>query len=297
MALGIDVADLVDLSASLNPAAPDPTLIVARHLGALGRYPDPARATAALAERIGVDRARLLLTNGGAEAISLAGALLGGMVDEPDFSLYPRTAPSSSRSLGGMFDRVPRWRSNPHSPSGYLAAPTDAAGVWDEAFWPMATGTWTRGDHRQESVVVGSLTKLLACPGLRAGYLLVPENDDGDRLMIAARERQPGWSVGGLVCEALPDLLDTVDLPGWQHQISYLRQQLVALLGSFGHRALAGDAPWVLVPEAGDLRARLALRGIVVRDCASFGLVDTVRIAVPSHENRLRLGAALETIA
>ncbi len=289
-ALGIDLADVLDLSASLNPAAPDPGRIAAHHLAALGRYPDATRATAALAEQLEVEPSRVVLTNGGAEAIALVGAIVGGVVDEPDFSLYPRT-PSLTQPI------VPRWRSNPHSPSGQLAAAADTAGVWDEAFWPMATTTWTRGDHRNGSIVVGSLTKLLACPGLRVGYFLAPETDEGDRLLAAVRVAQPGWSVGGLVCEALPDLLHTVDLPGWHQEVIRLRRELVDLLGSFGHQAVAADAPWVLVPSAGDLRESLAPHGIVVRDCTSFGLEDTVRIGVPNDTNRLRLAAALEQIS
>ena len=96
-ALGVDPAELLDLSQSLNPFAPDPSRVVARHLGALGRYPDPARATVALAETMGVDRDRVLLTNGGAEAIALVGAELGrARVDEPDFALY--RAPPRARS-------------------------------------------------------------------------------------------------------------------------------------------------------------------------------------------------------
>ncbi|QXC59199.1 aminotransferase class I/II-fold pyridoxal phosphate-dependent enzyme [Aquihabitans sp. G128] len=290
---------MLDLSASLNPCAAATGPIVAGHLGALGRYPDPTRATAALAEAMGVDRDRLLLTNGGAEAIALVGALLGGTVDEPDFSLYPR-GPATSTALAapaGTTTTPPRWRSNPHSPSGVLAAPDDVAGVWDEAFWAMATGTWTRGDHRSGSVVVGSLTKLLACPGLRIGYLLAPESDLGDRLLAAARAAQPGWSVGGLACEALPDLLATVDLDGWHHELGCLRRELVDLLAAFGWRSEAADGPWVLVPDAADLRDRLAPHGIVVRDCTSFGLAGTVRIAVPSDADRPRLGAALGAIS
>ena len=40
VALGIGVDQVLDLSASLNPVAPDPTPILAAHLGAIGRYPD-----------------------------------------------------------------------------------------------------------------------------------------------------------------------------------------------------------------------------------------------------------------
>src|SRR4051812_44139684 len=138
-ALGIDVSKVLDLSASLNPVAPDPAPVVARHLDALGRYPDPGAATAALAAAMAVDPATLLLTNGGAEAIALVAAECGGHVVGAEFSLYERHLDGGRP--GG------RWRSNPHNPTGLLADPAATAAVWDEAFWPLATGTWTRGDE------------------------------------------------------------------------------------------------------------------------------------------------------
>ena len=67
--LGIDPAGVLDLSMSLNPVAPDPTAIIAGHLDSIRRYPDSSVATVQLAATMGVDRDRLLLTNGGAEAI------------------------------------------------------------------------------------------------------------------------------------------------------------------------------------------------------------------------------------
>ncbi len=274
--LGIDPASILDLSASLCPVAPDPTDALRTHLDAIGRYPDPSFATAALAEAMSVDPAHLVLTNGGAEAIALTGSVLGGTVEEPDFSLYPRT--------GG-----PRWRSNPNNPLGTLA-PTDAtAGVWDEAFWSIASGTWTRGDHLKGSVVVGSLTKLLACPGLRLGYVLCAD----DRLVHRIRSLQPEWSVNGLAAAALPDLLRPVDLPAWSRQTVELRDQLTALLRSHGLSVRAGHGPWVLVDRSGSLRAELLAEGVVVRDCASFGLAGTVRIAVPRPEQFVHLERAL----
>ena len=275
-ALGLNPASVLDLSASLCPVAPDPTATVQRHLGAVGRYPDPERATAALAEAMGVEPDHLLLTNGGAEAIALTGAVLGGTVEEPDFSLYPRS--------GG-----PLWRSNPNNPLGTLASAGAVAGVWDEAFWPLATGRWTRGDHLQGSVVVGSLTKLLACPGLRLGYVLCAD----DRLLGRIRRSQPEWSVNGLAVDAVADLLRPVDLPSWSSQTAALRDQLADLLGSYQLAVRGGRGPWVLVERSGSLRATLLSEGIVVRDCASFGLDGTVRIAIPRPEQFGRFEAAL----
>jgi histidinol-phosphate/aromatic aminotransferase/cobyric acid decarboxylase-like protein len=256
--------------------------VVGRHLDALGRYPDPAAATAALAAAIGVAPERVLLTNGGAEAIALVAAEQGrGWVEEPEFSLY-------RRHLARLDPTGPSWRSNPRTPGGLLAAPDEVAGVWDEAFYPLATGSWTRGDAERGAVVVGSLTKLLACPGLRLGYVL------GDEALVAAlRGRQACWSVGALAAEALPELLAAVDLPGWARCLAELRGQLVALLSAHGLSPLPSEAPWVLVEEAWGLRDTLAAEGVLVRDCASFGLAGTVRLAVPGPEGLARLDRAL----
>ncbi len=278
--LGLDPSEVLDLSASLCPVAPDPGPVVAAHLDALGRYPDTARATACLAETMGVEPEHLLLTNGGAEAIHLVGAHLGGTVEEPDFSLYPRH--------GG-----PRWRSNPNNPLGTLAGPADQAGVWDEAFWPLATGTWTRGDHLHGAVVVGSLTKLLACPGLRIGYVLC-----GDpAIMDAIRGGQPAWPLNGLAAEALPDLLAPVDLPAWAEGVAALRAELCRLLAGRGLSVRSqGCGPWVLVDHAGWLREPLLQQGVVVRDCSSFGMPGTVRVAIPHPSRWAQLEQALDRL-
>lgn len=274
--LGVPVDDILDLSASLNPVATDTTPHLQRHLEATKRYPDPAAATAALAEAMGVDRDRLLLTNGGAEAISLLAAEVSGYVVEPEFALHPR------RGAG------PRWRSNPHNPTGLLAASDETAGVWDEAFYPLATGAWTRGDA--DVPVVGSLTKLLRCPGLRIGYVLAEP-----ALIDRCHGRQPTWSVNGLACAALPDLLSTVDLCAWRAALIELRRQLTDVLHRHGLHVRPSDANWVLVDQP-DLRERLARQCVLVRDCTSFGLPGTMRIAVPDADGLSRLDAALTTL-
>ena len=49
----------------------------------------------------------------------------------------------------------------------------------------------------------------------------------------------------------------------------------------------------MLVRGAAGLRDRLAPHGVIIRDCASFGLPDAVRIAVPDDTDRQRLAEAL----
>lgn len=272
-ALGLDPGAVLDLSASLNPVAPDPVPILARHLDAVRSYPDPRDATSALAAAMGVDARRVLLTNGGAEAISLVASFVGGWTDEPDFALYPRDPAG------------PRWRSDPHNPSGRLGGPDDHADVWDEAFYPLATGRWSAEGR---PLVVGSLTKLFACPGLRLGYLLA----DPDTVSAIA-ERQPAWAVNGLATAALPDLLRAADLPGWAQEVAELRTALTAVLADHSLDPQPSDANYVLCADAAALRQRLAPHGIAVRDCTSFGLAGQARVAVPDAAGRKRLEEAL----
>ena len=282
-ALGLDPAEVVDLSQTLNPFAPDVAALVAAQAGEVGRYPDPGPATDAAAAALGVAADRLLLTNGGSEAIALVGAALGGTVAaEPEFSLHPR-APGT----GG-----PVWRSNPRNPTGELAGPDERAGVWDEAFYPIATGRWTRGDADGGAVVVGSFTKVFACPGLRLGYVLAPDA----RTLAPIAGPQPAWSVNAIALAVLPELLAAADLVGWRRAMVARRAELVALLVGVGLAVEVADAPWVLVRSPG-LRARLAPHCIVVRDCASFGMPDHVRIAVPDDRGLARLAEVLPCAA
>lgn len=274
-ALGIDPDDVLDLSQSLNPLAPDVAELAGDHLAALRRYPDSAEATRFLADHIGTEPGRVLLTNGASEAINLVAAEVGGTVrSEPDFGLYPR--------LG----HGPLWASNPNNPTGVLCDPTTSADVWDEAFYPLATGTWTRGD--KQAIVIGSLTKIFACPGLRIGYII---SDEVGRFAA----RQPEWPVNNLALSVLPEVLQQADLGRWQVEIASLRTDLIEMLRAFDIATEPSDAPWVLAAAPG-LRAHLAPHGVLVRDCTSFGLHGHVRIAVPDGRGLAQLERAMKSI-
>ena len=211
---------------------------------------------------------------------------------EPEFSLYARHLPGGGLAHPPLADHLGRVRSNPNNPTGALAAPDEQAAVWDEAFYPLATGSWTRGDSQNGAWVVGSLTKLLACPGLRLGYVLAPDPDACRRIA----ELQPRWALAGIACAALGDLLATVDLPRWSAEVAALRSSLVDLLAHHDIAVRPSEANFVLADAPG-LRARLAPAGVVVRDCASFGLHGWSRIAVPAPAGLDRLAQALGSTA
>lgn len=86
--------------------------------------------------------------------------------------------------------------------------------------------------------------------------------------------------------------LDAAAIARWAEQIAALRDALAEGLRAHGFLPEPSDANWLLV-EAPGLRDHLARRGIAVRGCASFGLPDHVRIAVPDDDGRSRLLEAL----
>jgi histidinol-phosphate/aromatic aminotransferase/cobyric acid decarboxylase-like protein len=254
---------------------------VARLAGEVRHYPDPDDATRSLATALGVDPALVVLTNGGAEAIALTASINPpGRVDEPEFSLY-------RRHLASVGPDAPRWRSNPNNPSGVLAAADEQAEVWDEAFFPLTTGRWTRGDD--SSGRLGSLTKVWACPGLRIGYLIAPDDQSADLV----RARQTAWSVNSLALAATPTLLEQTDLDGWAAQLRALQRDFAGALRGADLAVVVPDAPWLLVSDDHGARDRLAKHGIATRDCTSFGLPGTLRIAVPDAAGIERVAAAL----
>ena len=281
--LGVEPSLVLDLSASLNPVSPPVTDLVVQHADAVTRYPDPQPATAAVAEMLDVSVDRLILTNGGAEAIALvAAANPTGWVTEPEFSLYRRHL--QDIRAGGL-----RWRSNPNNPTGLLADADAQADVWDEAFYVLATGRWTRGDA--DTWRLGSLTKAFACPGLRIGFVILPEGED----RAAFEASVPRWTLNGLAAAALPTLVTRADPDTWHRRIADLRSDLVDILGGADLQADPSDANYVLVRDCGDLRERLARRAILVRDTSSFGFPG-VRIAVPDDDGMRRLATTLEEI-
>jgi threonine-phosphate decarboxylase len=140
--------------------------------------------------------------------------------------------------------------------------------------------------------VLRSLTKAFAVPGLRFGYGF------GDPELIARMEvLRPPWSVNTFAEEFALLAFRSYDRLGESRQkIAEERVWLEAKLRGLGLAPLPSSANFLLVPlgePASVLATRLLGKGILVRDCASFGLPDHMRVAVRNRDENRQLVEAL----
>ncbi len=330
-ALGLDYADILDFSASTNPYGPCEEMLDAVRGAALDRYPDPSafQARRAVGESLDVCPDEIVLGNGASELLwSLAAALLPwgsrALIVEPTFCEFraacvARGAPTSEwraveeRGFTIVLDAVAEAARRDSAAVVYLCAPNTPTGFClparDIAEWATAQpglsvildqSFLTLSDRHADGVVpmppnvvcVRSLTKDHAIPGVRIGYAIAP----ADVVRRIDRHR-PAWTVGaaaqaaaiaacrlsGFVSESRRTLLD--DRRALHHDLERL-----------GLRPHDSSTVFLLarVGDAGSLHRRLLARhSILVRDCASFGLPDFIRLAARPAEDRAALARAL----
>ena len=170
----------------------------------------------------------------------------------------------------------------------------------DEAFMdavPGETESLAAAAHIPGLIVLRSLTKTWALPGLRAGYALAEPT-----LLRRLSANRPQWPVGTLVLEAVTACAQPLAVAEAELAAAELAQhrdalaaELAALPGIGVH--LPAAAPFLLLRvRAGErIRAGLKSRGIAVRRADTFpGLTeDHLRVAVRPPDRAAPLLAAL----
>jgi len=286
----------------------------------------------ALAERHGCTPDEVLIGNGSNELIHLvARALLRPgdhvLVSEPTFAEYAHAsrlagaAVLSWRACAANTFRIDCaavgelirqtqpclvWLCTPNNPTGValpaaelqtLAAQCAAHGsylVVDRAYADLerhdAETTPHDVGHEQHMVVLHSLTKVYALAGLRLGYMVAHAD-----LIAQAGTYQPAWSVNSAAQVAgLAALRDHefvhATLPRWWQSSDRLRVELT----NIGLKVLPSALPFMLVRTGHGAHTRAALleHGCLVRDCASFGLEEYVRVAPRMEKDNMRLADA-----
>lgn len=319
----------LEFSANLNPRGAPPQLDAAVRCADFAAYADldASRAERHLAEDAGVAADRVMLVAGATEAIRLIATALLGAGDRtialaPTYGEYARLArmrgadhrelraspPAFEPCVGALVDELRTapyalaFACDPNNPTGALLSPdalrriVDALPartrlVVDQSFGAFASRAIPAAELVREPnvILVRSLTKLLAAPGLRVGYVIAHP-----ALLSALCAVRDVWPVGAHACAAACCATWSLAEDA-REEIARWRGDLADALRALDLDVLVGEAPFLLAhvgPSAGRLVEGLARERIAVRWCASFGLPEHVRIAVrPPLEQAELLGA------
>jgi threonine-phosphate decarboxylase len=292
-------------------------------LDGIGAYPSPRAETVlgVLAQKHAVEPDTLLAVNGTAEAIYLLAQAFAGATSYivgPTFGEYAQACRIHNHKLTHVHEdgfgksiHLPNglwWICNPNNPTGKVYEPDmlmelvrsnpHSFFVVDEAYAAFSlhnTSVDAWAGRVDNLVVLKSLTKSFAVPGIRTGYVVGCE-----AIINKMRRLQPPWSVGAL---ALSVLMFSADNEPFSHQqlssylqtSAHLQLSIGAIPGFDVHPSPMGFFLVRTPFQAADLKAKLVNNhGLLVRDASNFhGLGNGyIRIAAQSiDDNDLLMGA------
>ena len=289
---------------------------LAERLTVVNHYPEPDAYSleVLIAAKHGISSNEVLVTSGATDAIYLIAQTLRDegsfAVKRPTFSEYA----DACRMYG--YEEAPkagavRWLCNPNNPTGELRT-TDTIKVlsrrhhwliidqsYEDYTWEPLLSAQTAIDM-QNVIVIHSMTKRFAIPGLRLGYIIAPSTVI-DRLRASYRP----WAVNALAIEAGRWLLDHED-PYYREKMKLLLSQAKylqeRLRGIFGIHVYPSSTNFILCSiqqsTAAELKEYLlAQHGFLIRDASNFeGLKDChFRIATQLPEFNDELVEAIKT--
>ncbi|TAD76546.1 MAG: threonine-phosphate decarboxylase [Oscillatoriales cyanobacterium] len=331
-------AELLDFSASINPFGLPPGAIAAIQaaIPQLGAYPDPnyGELRSALALHHNLDPNWILPGNGAAELLTWAARDLAAaaavVLPVPAFADYWRALRAAGARVLPIAPVEPwvwDWSdwldqdcqqyglllNNPHNPTGQLWDLDTLQPLCDRFGWVVideAFMDFLRPEHQPSAIalvsqcpnliVIRSLTKFYAMPGLRLGYAIAQP----DQLRRWQQWRDP-WSVNSLaVVAAIACLQDQTFAEQTWNWLATARSELAAgLAARSGLRPFASAANYLLVQTAlpSDQLQQHLLRSdrVLIRDCLSFPELGDrfLRVAVrhPAENQRLLQAVAQVT--
>lgn len=294
------------------------------------RYPDPdvLALRRQLAQIHGVSIEQILVGNGSVELLWLiAFTFLGpnrrALILGPTFGEYAHTAQLAGSPVEILSATVENgfrveldvvskrlksesWQlvylCNPNNPTGTLLAAETIADLAqqfsktlflvDEAYIDFVDEAVSLVGYALPNVLIlRSLTKAHALAGLRLGYLVGPAN-----LVAMLRAKCPPWNVNALAQSAgVAALQDRAHLSSTLQRLKDETDQLHNELIQIGFEVISSRTNFFLVDvgDAATMRSQLLQKGLMVRDCASFGLPRFIRIATRRPEENKRLVTAL----
>lgn len=293
---GCAATDFLDASANINPLGAPPGLLqaAAQALSEVQHYPSPRAEPlrGCLSEHLGVP---VIVGNGANELLFAACAgMESAYVGGPAYGGYSEAAlAAGARIAEDPSQAAVRFWGRPNNPDGRLAS---VAEIWqwceqhpeqrvvvDESFVALTDSPSCVSAMAPENLlVVTSMTKTYAIPGLRLGYAA------GARAQELA-PRIPMWTVNG---PALAAGLVALASGEWLHQarlrISHWRgQQVQTLMSLDSVLSVSGSANYMLVELTRPIGPLLCQRlerehRVLIRDCSNYTGLDAryLRLAV-----------------
>ena len=202
---------------------------------------------------------------------------------------------------------------NPNNPTGTLVdqaavdrfieqVPDHVVTVFDEAYMElvepeMYVDTVKHVKAGKKPVVtLRTFSKAYGLAGLRVGYGIAQP----DGIDLLNKVRQPFNVTAMALAAALAALDDDEYLVASRRMLKEGRAQLMAGMRRLGLDPVESVTNFILFPfaKAGELRAELTKRKVIVRPMAGFGLPDYVRVSVgKAEENAQFLAALAEALA
>lgn len=333
-AIGLSPDDVLDFSVSSNPRPAPAGVRKTLSSVAIERHPDSEAIEfrRALSVKLGVPPDNIIAGNGSVELIRLIALAYfragdSVLILEPTFGEYrvaaqiagarivsqrgqekESFAPKVDEALRLIRQHNPRgvFICNPNNPTGHylgraeietiLGVCRDGLLILDEAYVGFVDKAWSSLDlmSRGNIVILRSMTKDYALPGLRLGYAIAAQEIIG-----ALRRVRPPWNVNSVALTAGVAALEEGDYLGrCRQEVRSAKKFLTGELRRLGFTVMPSAVNFFLVKvrEARSFRAALLQHGILVRDGTSFGLPEYVRIGVRTMPECQRLVAVVEAM-
>lgn len=299
--------DYLDVSASMNPYPPAVSFTPENVDFSI--YPDDSydslRKTIARVFHRSSDE--VCVGNGSVELIRVYCQVLlprkTYFVHVPTFSEYALSAElAHGRPAAKSSSADVQFICNPNNPTGelkpreeILALADNAHHLFvDEAFMELAARDESVADVSRENMfVLRSLTKSFAIPGIRFGFGLGPAD-----LIEKMETVRPPWSVNAFAEAFAVEAFKKYDkLKQSAEMISREREWYFGELTRLGLTYASSEVNFILIHlpcRASDFSARMSNKGILVRDCTSFGLENCIRVSIESHDKNKEVMEAIE---
>jgi threonine-phosphate decarboxylase len=342
--LGCPPQEIIDMSSNINPLGPPPGLIkyLEEHIEAIGKFPevDSREISVQFADQCCIDPDRGLAGNGTTQFIYALPQALGiksALISAPTYSDYADACrlnnvkttfviAEESRNFQPNLEEIKKYLDvvdsvficNPNNPTGSLIPANDLKAlcqahpetlfIIDESYLSFIQGADEKSIRRQDLsnlIVLISISKIFAIPGLRIGFVVsAPE-----RMKQLRRFLQP-WSVNSLAQLATGYLMaqkEEVDtfIEKTNQLIFAERKRFVTAFEDFSDIILYPSTTNFFIARlpnrlnADEVCSRLAGHKIMVRNCRNFyGLTNRhIRISLKLPEHNLVLAQKLLRIA